>query len=81
MISRAIRREELLQIVQLSESTIYQMEKQGTFPKRFALTERCVAWDYDEVVAWLQAKKNEARQTATKPDVSLRKARPVNHPK
>ena len=51
MITRAIRREELLQLVQLSDTTIYHMEKSGEFPKRFALTSRCVAWDYDEVVA------------------------------
>lgn len=78
MISRAIRRDELLQIVQLSDSTIYQMEKQGKFPKRFTLTQRCVVWDYDEVIAWLQAKKDEARQTAHKPDVTRRNSRPVH---
>lgn len=80
MISRAIRREELLQIVQLSETTIYHMEKRGEFPKRFALTPRCVAWDYDEVVAWLQARKDEAKQTTQNPDVTLRKKQPRRHP-
>ena len=77
MITRAIRREELLQLVQLSDTTIYHMEKSGEFPKRFALTSRCVAWDYDEVVAWLQAKKDEARQTTQIPDVTRRKRRPI----
>lgn len=81
MITRAIRREELLEIVQLSESTIYHLEKSGRFPKRFALTSRCVAWDYDEVIAWLQAKKDEAKKTVQIPDVGLRRVRPVRHPK
>ncbi len=81
MISRAIRREELLQLIQLSDSTIYQMEKRGEFPKRFAITPRCVALDYDEVIAWLQAKKDEAKQTTQIPDVKLRKTRSVRNPK
>jgi len=81
MITRAIRREELLRLVQLSDSTIYHMEKHGEFPKRFALTARCVAWDYDEVIAWLQAKKDEAKQTTQIPDVKLRRTRSVRHPK
>ena len=54
---RAIRRDELRQLVPLSDSTIYDMEKKGTFPSRFNLTARCVVWDYDEIQAWLQAKK------------------------
>lgn len=77
MVSRCIRRAELLKLVQLSDSTIYTLEKQGLFPRRFALTERCVVWDYDEVAAWLDAKKSEARDSSSKPDVSLRKTRPV----
>lgn len=79
MISRVIRREELLEIVQLSDTTIYTLEKRGEFPKRFALTQRCVVWDYDEVIAWLQARKDEARQTNHIPDVQRRKARPVRN--
>ena len=42
---RMIRRHELRQIVPLADSTIYEMEQRGEFPRRFALTPRCVVWD------------------------------------
>lgn len=45
-----IRRRELRQIVPLAETTIYEMERRGEFPRRFNLTPRCVVWDLEEVV-------------------------------
>ena len=45
LIKRTIRRGELRQIVPLANSTIYEMEQRGEFPRRFALTTRCVVWD------------------------------------
>ncbi|UCQ47198.1 AlpA family transcriptional regulator [Edwardsiella ictaluri] len=70
----AIRKNVLLQMVPLSESTIYALEQKGLFPKRFALTNRAVAWDKEEVENWLktQQKNNHspaqdaARQNLTK---------------
>ena len=49
---RTIRKHELRQIVPLAESTIYEMERRGEFPRRFNLTPRCVVWDLAEVEAW-----------------------------
>lgn len=77
MTKRTIRRDELLTMVPLSDSTIYAMEKRGEFPRRFALTARCVVWDYDEVQAWLNSKKEADEQPEHRPDVRKRKARPV----
>ena len=42
---RTIRRQELRQMVPLAETTIYEMERRGEFPRRFNLTPRCVVWD------------------------------------
>jgi prophage regulatory protein len=39
---RMIRRHELLQIVPLADTTIYEMEQRGAFPRRFALSPRCI---------------------------------------
>lgn len=50
-IKRTIRRHELRQIVPLADTTIYEMEQRGEFPRRFALTTRCVVWDLAEVEA------------------------------
>jgi predicted DNA-binding transcriptional regulator AlpA len=44
-------------IVPLAESTIYEMEKRGEFPRRFNLTPRCVVWDLEEVEAWLEQRR------------------------
>ena len=54
---RTIRRSELRQIVPLADSTIYELERRGEFPKRFYLTARCVVWDLAEVMAWLQSRR------------------------
>ena len=76
-----IRRAQLRQIVPLADTTIYDMERRGEFPRRFHLTSRCVVWDLEEVEAWIEARKQSSRSGAiTKPngpDVRLRKRRPV----
>jgi predicted DNA-binding transcriptional regulator AlpA len=47
-IKRTIRRHQLREIVPLADSTIYEMEQRGEFPRRFALSPRCVVWDLAE---------------------------------
>lgn len=78
---RTIRRQELHQIVPLAETTIYEMEQRGEFPRRFNLTARCVVWDLEEVEAWIEARKQASRSggvaRSTGPDVRQRKRRPV----
>ncbi|WP_081613611.1 AlpA family phage regulatory protein [Xanthomonas sp. SHU 308] len=74
---RTIRRHELRQMVPLAETTIYEMERRGKFPRRFNLTPRCVVWDLAEVEAWIEARKQAPRVGVAKPDVHLRKTRPV----
>ena len=78
---RTIRRTDLRQIVPLADTTIYDMERRGEFPRRFNLTARCVVWDLTEVEAWLVARRqaSDASQLkrAPSPDVRQRKRRPV----
>ncbi|WP_153110105.1 DUF2528 family protein [Propionivibrio limicola] len=76
-IKRTIRRAELKKLVPLSDTTIYRMELEGKFPSRFALTPRCVVWDYEEVQTWLRGRKAECNPAEQKPDVRKRKVRPV----
>jgi len=54
---RAIRRSELRQIVPVADTTIYEMEQRGEFPRRFYLTPRCVVWDLAEVEAWIEERR------------------------
>jgi prophage regulatory protein len=77
---RTIRRAELKLIVPLADSTIYEMEQRGTFPRHFALSPRCVVWDLAEVEAWLAERRRERRAPTSAvqhPDVRLRRTRPV----
>ncbi|MBY5836314.1 AlpA family phage regulatory protein [Rhizobium leguminosarum] len=74
---KTIRRQQLREIVPLADSTIYEMEQRGEFPRRFALTPRCVVWDLSEVQAWLAARRSKPISRAPGPDVKQRRARPV----
>jgi prophage regulatory protein len=72
---RTIRRKELRQIVPLAETTIYEMERRGEFPRRFNLTPRCVVWDLAEVEAWCW------RSSRTDPPGSRNTDPPPGYPK
>lgn len=77
---RAIRRTELRKLVPLSDTTIYDMEKRGDFPKRFNLSPRCVVWKLSEVLEWMETRHQMSIdgeiERAPSPDVSLRCYRP-----
>lgn len=78
-----IRRPELRQIVPLGDTTIYEMEQRGEFPRRFYLTARCVVWYLAEVEAWIEQRRRDSHADTVKraptPDVRRRKTRPVSH--
>lgn len=73
----AVRKPELLKMVPLSESNITALEKAGEFPKRFPLTARAVAWNRDEIEAWLD--ERQRNPDAVKVDESV-KAKFANNP-
>lgn len=79
-IKRTIRRDQLRDIVPLADSTIYEMEQRGEFPRRFALSPRCVVWDLGEVEDWLAARRSAPLARAPHPDVRQRRTRPVKGP-
>src|SRR6266702_6580581 len=76
-IKRTIRRSQLREMVPLADSTIYEMEQRGEFPRRFALSPRCVVWDLAEVEAWLASRRSAPIIRAQSPDVRQRRTRPV----
>jgi len=57
MFKTLINRKRLHSMIPLSERTIFNMEQRGEFPRRIALTSRNVAWDLEEVEAWIEARK------------------------
>jgi prophage regulatory protein len=56
------------------------MEQRGEFPRRFALSPRCVVWDLAEVEAWLALRRSAPIARAQSPDVRQRRSRPVLEP-
>lgn len=82
---RMIRRTELRRIVPLADSTIYELEQSGNFPRRFSLTPRCVVWDLSEVETWIEERRQASKEgrivTAPSPDIRKRRSRPVKRPR
>ena len=59
-----INRKKLHSMIPLSERTIFNMEQRGEFPRRIALTSRNVAWDLEEVEAWIEARRRAGGQAS-----------------
>lgn len=78
---RTIRRHELRLVVPLADSTIYEMEEHGDFPRRSNLTPRCMVWDLEKVEARLEQRRQSYLEGRAKiapgPDVHQRKNRPL----
>lgn len=75
--TRTIRKKQLKEMVPLADSTIFEMEKRGEFPRRYALTPRTAVWDLAEVEAWLAARKAKPIARGQHADVRARRKRPV----
>jgi len=51
-----IRLPEVKRLIGLGRSSIYQMMKDGTFPRSVSLGTRAIGWRAGDVRAWLQAR-------------------------
>lgn len=78
---RMIRRHELKLIVPLADSTIFEMERRGEFPRRFNHTPRCVVWDLEEIEAWIAERRQSSLEGRAKvapaPAIRQRRTAPV----
>ncbi len=54
---------EVLKQTGLSRSTIYEMIGRGEFPRQINLGARAVGWVADDVLAWLDAKIQDAKRS------------------
>lgn len=52
-IPRFIRRQQVQKLTGLSASSIYQLQRDGSFPQSVQLSERRVAWVEGEVLEWI----------------------------
>jgi len=53
-----LRLSEVKRLTGLGRSSIYQMMKDGIFPRSFTLGYRAVGWMACDIRAWLEAKRN-----------------------
>jgi prophage regulatory protein len=64
---RLLRFGEVRQRTGLSRSTIWRMERCGSFPRRIQVSVNVVAWREDEVSAWIARKIQGARNAPGDP--------------
>lgn len=57
---RFMRRPEVLNMLQVSESTLYAMIRERRFPPGIGIGDRCVGWSRQRVTEWMQNKVNAA---------------------
>ena len=51
-----LRRKQVQERVNLSRSELYRLMGVGRFPRSIRLGERAIAWDSDEIEAWIRAR-------------------------
>jgi prophage regulatory protein len=49
---RMLREEEILEIIPVSRSTLWRMEKTGTFPKATYISANRPCWFEDQIIEW-----------------------------
>ena len=60
------RAKELQQVTGLSRSTIWRMEREGSFPQRLKISTGCVGWRKSEIDEWVKGRQQVAVQENTK---------------
>jgi len=56
---RIIRKKELFELIGLSDTTVWRLERKGEFPKRLRLGPKSVGWRYGDVLRWIESKAEE----------------------
>ena len=57
---RLLRFKEVREMVGLSRSTIWRMEREGLFPPRKKISRNATAWLEEEIRDWIATRKNAA---------------------
>ena len=55
--NKVLRRKQLLELIGLSNTTQWRLEKSGDFPHRIRLGRSAVGWHREEVEEWLQKRE------------------------
>lgn len=60
---KIIKRKELLELVYMSKSTLYNQIAENRFPKPIKLANRSVGWLTSDIQEWFEQKKGECSET------------------
>lgn len=71
-IKRFLRRTEVLKKIGISKTSLYNLERAGSFPKHFMLTPRCAVWDEGAVDAWMASRAQMPTCPAAAPGLMMR---------
>jgi prophage regulatory protein len=63
--TRILRLKEVMSTVGLGRAAIYQMQREGKFPKPVKIGVRAVGWVAEDVLAWIARRANRQIATAT----------------
>ena len=55
---RIINKSQLTDLIAMSASHLYRLEKDGNFPQRIRIGKRRVGWSLNEVMRWMEDQKN-----------------------
>ena len=58
---RILSADQLGNLIPLSRSTIWRMERRGDFPRRFAITSGRVGWNEQEVQSWIKSRLTQGK--------------------
>ena len=58
---------DVLNLCQLSKSTLYRMIRAGDFPEPVALNKRAVAWKTEEIEAWIDGLPRASERDSAQP--------------
>lgn len=59
-VKRLLRLRQVINLIGISRSSIYQLERDGRFPKRVAIGPRSVAWRESEILEWIASRQRKA---------------------
>jgi prophage regulatory protein len=62
---RFMRRPEVLELVGVSDSTLYSMIRARKFPPAIGIGDRCVAWSRRAVLEWMERKVRQSNREVT----------------
>ena len=60
--ARILNSAEVEEVTSLSRSTIWRLERQGRFPRRFQLSDNRVGWLQPEIKDWIASRRLQDRR-------------------